>query len=484
MKTLLLSVIAFFCVAIASAQRPAYPGSKDKLREAIYLQLLGTSTPLFAGKTTATAERLIARTTRTWVDTGTGPTLTPYDSTDHRYSGGRGSDFNFNIMDFLQVYAIYANDYMGQGIYNGFRNRDNKMALLSDSTREYFLDTTMKLFYVYNYQYNTQNNITEHMTRDLFFGYNERINITYNAAERPALATFSSQSGSAWDTFSYRTMNYTGDSITFDSSSYKDAGIWDPQNTFSYSYNTDGSLAVAVCNVYDVPTATWYAARRYTLEYYASGKIKKMAIEIAGPSNPYQLMQVDSFGWNTAGYADLALYRYYSLGTPNFRELYTKHVGTAMLPDTTFYTYDNLVATEPLNDRITVWTYDSYNNPTLASTYIRTSATAPYDSLLEETRYYYETYTTSGISNVAHANKLHIYPNPAANTIRIELSTTANSRLSRVLVYNMAGILVQNITMQHGVDSYDISTLPPGTYIFAAFSDNGQLAGTRSISKL
>ncbi|WMI66134.1 T9SS type A sorting domain-containing protein [Aestuariibaculum sp. YM273] len=83
---------------------------------------------------------------------------------------------------------------------------------------------------------------------------------------------------------------------------------------------------------------------------------------------------------------------------------------------------------------------------------------------------FYASFKTTALStNEFEANKLKVYPNPVDNL----LYYSVNSKIERVEIYNMLGMLVK--TFNPTENYIDVNNLKPGSYLIKAYSKQGVL---------
>lgn len=94
------------------------------------------------------------------------------------------------------------------------------------------------------------------------------------------------------------------------------------------------------------------------------------------------------------------------------------------------------------------------------------------------------TATTSDVRTVAFAKsaklELTVYPNPATEKLNVRLS--GQDEASAVLVFNTAGMRVLEGKLAGSLStSFDVRTLPAGTYLVQVKAANGQLLTSRFV---
>jgi hypothetical protein len=81
-------------------------------------------------------------------------------------------------------------------------------------------------------------------------------------------------------------------------------------------------------------------------------------------------------------------------------------------------------------------------------------------------------------------NKLQVFPNPVATTIKVAVQANVNSGPLAIKIYNMKGeLLVNNTFSQGSLPSIDVSKLIQGTYIILVNDDKTNY-GSATFTKL
>jgi hypothetical protein len=125
-----------------------------------------------------------------------------------------------------------------------------------------------------------------------------------------------------------------------------------------------------------------------------------------------------------------------------------------------------------------VYTYDSYDEPTLAIQYnfnidTTTFLTGWYDTIpYYISYYYYETYYTralfhnAGIASVSEGSTMQVYPNPAASEINIYWPGVSKGTEIEINIVTATGqkVITENIRWQKETETLSIRGLTPGMY--------------------
>ncbi len=464
-----------------------------QVHDAILNRLLGSGQPINAAKTTSTVtdERLIAKSYWGYADLdGSGMvTWLLLDSADYHYFGERRSWFNFNNMNYADYYSLYSSQPIGLGQVFGGRDRDGKSEILADSAHHYGpVSSATPEMYLTNYQvFDAADNITDYTDYYAPFGFGQRMMMSFDANNRPTSVKYLQYSGPGWDTAERRYVTYNADTVTSDSTAYYSSS-WIPEYKLSYVY--DGTGKTVSVSQYKYDAGSWYEAYRYDIDYYTSGKIRKMTTRFAPAAGiPLDTMEVDTIGW-TAGvpYMTYMEGRYIDGGTISQQYLMTKHVNTADgLPDTTRTVQYNFSMTPAdTMDMMTTYIYDSYANPTMSKTWGKTTpSAATYDTLNNIQHFYYELFTrdNTGVNNVATGDGFKVYPNPANNELFITQGTST-ATLATVKMFDITGRSVLNTETTAGNVHISMSSLPQGTYLVLLQDANGNILQREKVVKL
>lgn len=461
--------------------------------DAILNRLIGSGQPTNAAKTTSTVtdERLIAKSYWGYADLdGSGiPTWLLLDSADYHYFGERQSWFNFNNMGYTDYYSLYSSQPIGLGQVFGGRDRDGKSEIMADSAHHYGpVSSATPEMYMTNYQvFDASNNIVDYTDFYTPWSFGLRMMMNFDANNRPTSVKYLQYSGPGWDTTEHRYVSYNADTVTSDSTAVFTGSAWDPEYKLTYLY--DGAGKTISVSEFDYDGSAWYEAYRYDIDYYTSGKIRKMTTRYAAAAgNPLDTMEVDTIGW-TAGvpYMTYMEGRYIEGGTISQQYLMTKHINTADgLPDTTrTVQYDFTITPADTFDMMTTYVYDSYANPTMSTTWGKTTPSAPtYDTLNNIQHFYYELYTrdNTSVNNVATGG-FKVYPNPANNDLFITQGTSM-ATLATVKLFDITGRTVISTEAVPGNTRISMSNLPQGTYLVLLQDANGNILQREKVVKL
>ena len=425
---------------------------------------------------TTTSERLIAESTYKWAlntSTSTSYSWQITDSSAHGYSGQRGSYFNLDAMNFDRYYLPVIYTFLGDRFGHGFSISANDNIILSDSTRDYSRIASTYPTYVFApvataYSlYDASNNTYDYSWYSRTDGSKNRHINTFTPANQVSSMLYLESMTSIWDTTVFRNFGYASDQLIYDSINMYNAGVLGvPVYKYEYYYTGLGSISSIYRYIYNTTSAGWSQDGQWNAEYYPTHQLKKLTNYSFVSGSP-EIHYIDTFGW-TAG---INYYTYregvsYLGGLATARTVTNKHVSaTTNFPDNIFtqtYFPTNPI---PFDDIMTVYTYDSYQQPVLAERYQYRNVTSAYDSLVSVTHYYYETYTrdNTGVGVVTDNDNIQLYPNPTNGFATLQLPQSGNNW--NISVMDIAGRLVQKLNCLDNVVSLDFSRNANGLYL-------------------
>ena len=482
-----LSVLFLLMLCILNVSHARVKGeSKRQLalqnKELLIRKIAGNGAlqPRTKNKTTTTqvAERLVAQSHYTYVSDTLGATIWGLsDSSNYIYSGERSSYFNYNYMAYYNTYEISGVQYFGFGTRIGVQDHNDRPDMLSDTSMTWQFDPITNLFGLFESRfssYDTISNITDYsdfFTSTIFSG--ERyINSFLSSGDINTSLAFRENISGGWDTTEFRDFVYSSGNLVMDSTrSYVGVGSWLPEYKYLYNYDSYGNITVVKFYTYNTSTFAWELSNQYDMSYYTSNKLRTIYSYQAGISS-LDLMSVDSFGWTgTQYFVTYTDSKEYTAGTLLQHTLTVKHLSaTDSLPDTVYQTYFD--PTTGLTDAQfrTEYSYDSYSEPILGVCYLYDNATMAYDSLMNVSHYYYETYLrhTDGIASITPQsdNGLRVYPNPANSDIYISLPELIVGSPVQIRVINLLGqaVVTEAFAWTHDKEKISLDSIPPGTY--------------------
>jgi hypothetical protein len=94
----------------------------------------------------------------------------------------------------------------------------------------------------------------------------------------------------------------------------------------------------------------------------------------------------------------------------------------------------------------------------------------------EKYNYYYETYNTTGVENVAATSNFSLYPVPAQNVVRIE-KTWSEPQAFTVSITDMQGRMIRSYSEKATANysrNIDVNQLAAGNYVIKVAGVNGK----------
>jgi hypothetical protein len=472
MKKQLLLAGALFSILQAQAQTPFLRNHSTPKKGAELLKsLLHVQHSNNTGqKPTGTQQRVIAQSVSSVF-------AEEVDSTTFKYTGTRGSKYDFNNLDYL--YNTYFNN-LYDPIFR-FHGSPNPKSVLADSIKTFTGDT---LTNVANAYYRTDNKIDSSIN-NYYNGTGTFIpDKTLNVFNTQGFLTksYSLQQNTPgdWDTFLIKGYHYNSTFTRVESDSTWVGTAPLPTlvevNTYHYSNNKLDSILT-----WDVG-GTPEVYNKFLFTYNAGGKLSTLKNYDYDTGAPL-LSYTDSLGY-TSGVDYVTFFQedYYEDGvfTDGFREV--KFPGTSGLPDSIQAFERPDIATPYQYTASLLPTYNSYNNPT--AFYVKSLLTGT--DTMAKVSFYYETYEDgiSGIDPVANNKDFNVYPNPFSNNINIDWKGKQQSNVT-IRLTNIVGQEVYKTSMKltTGKNAISIPSLNSGNYILLIQDADGKSWSSKMVKK-
>jgi hypothetical protein len=434
------------------------------------------------------------------------------DTSSFKYSGDRGSRFNYNTIayDYIRSTTGFYNfgggsfaNMLARGFVSTSDHPNFRPDIQCDSsfriqyaqwdtagTITYALgpDSTYQLFDV-------QNNLTAYVVSNfsaIIFGYDGSNNNVVEKGMNFNTITM------VYDTLYVCIHVFDGLGRLIEDSLSQNtgiAGILTPSSKWLYSYDGSGNLVHS--SSYWYAGGSWQEEQRSEIKYNTDNTIKTDSLlYLNTPAGLWVTGVVDSFGYTPGATCNTYMRTdYYSNSTsPMFAgsDIIWKHVNVAGLPDTIYASQTRLYF-PPYNlylEYKAAITYDAFRNPvTVYKTHFNvsdsTTGAGSYGPVPDDiTHYYYETYTSSvAVKDITSSQNASIYPNPAANEVFITLPATATP--ANISLLNALGqpVKTQLLTTASGTISLPLNEVLPGIYLLKITDKNGSLLSTQKIIK-
>ncbi len=466
MKYLLYPIALLLCATSFAQTSTSKLASKLNLhRNKLLEQLLHQQMNQSAFKTTDLKERVIGEADY-YIDSGK---RSFRDTTIFKYSGMRGSEYNYNGFVYDSPTPVFDNE--------------EPVIITPYSTGEQLVMCDTELYQsigaVYT-PYDKNNNALTY-TYEIGAPYSFYIN-AFDASNR--ISVVSALNTPSADTFSKRYFKYNTSGQLIEDSLYTTIISTHLEQKYLYSYDASGNITAAVGYTNGLPSGTWTVQRYDSMTYYSDNKLKTfIATDSHGellendtlsyiPGNNYP-SYIASYGWDNDS------------GKWSIGDIYTYHFNSNGLPDTVklqSWDVNDTLGISFLTQQFILY-YDSLNNPILCKDLPDSNA---YGSIISESYYYYGNYTTTNVSlSSRQIDSIKIYPNPATSQIYINLASAAKNTQVFVNLINANGQLIRTESVPTNSQTWQMSItdLTPGTYFISISDGAGNKLHSQAIIK-
>jgi hypothetical protein len=448
------------------------------------------------------AERLLASSLYNITDT-TAP-IGFVDSAWYKYSATRSSIFNYDHMNFDDYYYMGSSFIIGFGGDLGSHDHNNTPSILFDTALYigtyfspiYMVDT----FGIYDTRYafyDSSYNVTEYADLYLMDSTsahdNSRFINTYDTSGNIIHSLALSWDYGIWDSSQYRSFFYdTANRVVLDSTSVNYGGsTWAPDEKYYYTFDDSGNMIHA--NAYFDSAGTWIPSVQYFMHYNSANQLRWDSVcQYTGGVWIPQASDTISYA---LGYRTYEKTLNAVGGTPASYLIFTKHINGSGLPDTMYqeeYNYSDNTIIEKMKYS---YSYDSYDEPTIAINYkfnVDTTFTSGwYDTTADYiTYYYYETYArhahNNAVNNVTETTEnIKVYPNPTTNEINIYRPGAAQGTYTFIKLINTAGqtVRTESFPWHNETETVSMAGLAPGVYWVAIQDKSGNVVWRAEVVK-
>jgi hypothetical protein len=448
MKFSLSLIVLFLMLAQAFGQNSNIDtNSVQAKHKDLILSILDGQQSRLQEKPTGIKQRVIAQTMK-------GETIN--DSASFRYSGTRGSEFNYNRFTYN---SILEGPYEPSFIYP--RNMKG-WHMLADTITYFIRDTfSYKDYAVYRPDNKCSFIFTEYNTSSRF-----RSSYIYNSNGDMEARYSSLYSGSVpTDTSSILKYSYENNKLMTDSAWLKDFGVFVLLGFDRFYYSASGKLEVD-----SGFSATSSSLAVTNLTYYTDGKLRTITTTIFSGNTIREILK-DSLGYT----GNLEYLTFLQSQSDNFStnlswsRVELKYPGINGLPDSTTV---NLIVNGSESETIYRYQYNDFDNPEEILAYTDGNPT-PYQTA----HFYYETYNDGlAINEFKSENDLTVYPNPFSNQINLESKSLLNQNYTLRLL-NVVGseVFSTRLTPRDGKTKFSLPQLSPGFYTLLVQSSDGRL---------
>jgi hypothetical protein len=454
-------ILGFLSVTGATAQQiPSDPFIQNKEHERYVSCLLQSQyNRNTSQKPTTIKQRVIART-RLFSNSNT------WDSSFYKYSGSRGSDFNYDIGDYSTAFfGIYdppgyyflnpnPAELQTDSIFNFTRSASTGPVPVHDATWAATWRSDGQLSSVYKstpekfvYTYTSSGKLTEIMSYQ------------------------SPDSGSAYVPAELRRISYNADytKVTGDSTFTPFAGDWAYNRRKVCHYNNEG--LIDTLSYYYLNTLSF----SFFHTYYPDGKLQRLKRFV--PDAYMRDILQDSFGYMPS--INYATFREVLYGMPDgsdaMRGRLHKYPGlTGGRPDS--------ASTEVWMEEYPVWRYTGSTRYTYNSKHNPVKILQTMDSLdgypgyTNERKFYYDTYDDAlALNSLRDHKELNISPNPFGNYLSILWQARAAADV-HIRLLNMSGqqVYAVRLRLREGENRLTVPDLIKGAYILQVHDESGR----------
>lgn len=399
------------------------------------------ATPKSGNKTTATYWRLAATSDYSF----DGTSLELSDSTNYKYSNGRGSALSFRDLE--------ANDYGLQSDIKydtAVKYGDNGSGIQPYSR------------YMASYNSNNVSTVfTEQNSSGQTFQNSSEIRGEYDSNGNLIKEFNMFWNASKWDTS--RITEYTYDSqkkLLKDSSYYYNQGSTIPSSVVLYTYDGNGNMTYSLERDWSGST---YDSSYRTINTYSSNNIVT-SIEQEYIDTAWHNQSFDSTGYTSGGIYNYNVYKEWDSLAADWvnieRETRTVN-GNGITTGAAFSEWDDNTGTWETMAEAEVF-YNTNGDPFRVDIYAYIGG-IKLPTPLAVRNMYYEYYYNVGVAATPKTQTITVYPNPASSHINIVL----NGKQATIQLTNMAGQTVRSIAANGGeqVARINLAGLPAGNYI-------------------
>ncbi len=471
-KNLVLAGALLLSVVRADAQQnPVTRHRHNPETKALIQNILSRQS---AGKTalkpTGIQQRVIAQATEFFL-------FENNDSVTFKYSGARGSEFDFNYMEYL--YSDGSNNNYDP-IFR-FSEEPDPLSVLADTVKRYQNgewyntramhrrpDNKVDSAYISN-----DNGMGSLTSFSVFNFFNTQGLLTYSYNQQEV-------SGGVVDTGYAKqfTYNNAGTREESDTTYLGWSGVTIAVGAVTYHYNNTNRLDSAT--YWDLENTTLVLGSRTKFTYNTNGKLSTLKNYDYSTGTP-RLHYADTFGYtNGADYFTFYQEDYYNQdGSYSDGVRDVKYVGANGLPDS-IKMFEREDPTAAFGHSGTIFpTYNSFNNPQQYF-YLVDGTSGAMDTALRAT-FYYETYDDGlSIQPLADNKDFSVYPNPFTSNISIDWKGETTNEVT-VSLTNIIGqqMFRKDVKLNTGKNTIDVLSFAKGFYLLQIRDANGKAWSTK-----
>ena len=389
------------------------------------------------------------------------------DSTDYKYSNGRGGSRNLSPTNIDPI-----------------SNNPLPMQYDNSNTWNFVVDSAYNTLY-YFHAFDANNNVISTTTQNPNGTPNTNTLYTYNASNMLTKIVFQT-----WDTATGQFVSQSEHTYTYNSAGklYLDSmltyvGItssWQMNSLKAYYY--DGSL-----NMNNETDQAWVAGSPVYTNQWArtfSSTNQLLTTVLSTWSGGWVLSTRYTHAYDSTGNPISIQYDSYNTGTsayvPNLLYTYSSFTGSH-LPQTGYLqTWNNTGSGAWVNSKKYNYGYNSFNQ-LLFSTGISwniSSGAYQYASGDPLDNYYYQLYSAASVKSITGAGgEANIYPVPAQNMLHVDLNWN-EAQSATITILDMTGSIVRQWNAPSGLQynsAVSVNNLATGMYIVKITGEKGQI---------
>lgn len=374
---------------------------------------------------------------------------------ESNYSGG---DFNDSTKYFYNnnFASFQENDALVENLLGSIWKFDSSI---------YVYDTVLARTVKRTY---TGSQLTTEISTDLASNQRERYTMSYNAQDKVSQVLLEDATGVNFTTSARYKITYNPAGL-IDSliGSFPIAGVFIDQYIVKYTYNTAQKVTKVISYAFNAPNWEVEDDTRYT--YDASNRVV-LTKSWYDQGSGLELNDSTITAYVGATIQHDTMYSFFNGSLDGGQA--QKTIKTAFdkpQMEITNGNFDVMSSMWSASADTTFILYNSFQQITKS-----TSGISPFTDV---NNYFYETYTVAGIADVTSSEIKSLYPNPASNTLKLELANPTIGNIT-INVYDLSGRLVQ-ATESNTKDSLniDVSALSIGNYVLKIVGEKNSFVG-------
>lgn len=254
---------------------------------------------------------------------------------------------------------------------------------------------------------------------------------------------------------------------------------------FVYSNMTD-SVTSGYGNQYSAKAGTGYNSHNYAVAYYADNFLKLTGAAVGKNVNGFYTTN-NTYAYNSMRDGDQFAKKFTNADKDWFKmTVYGYQNGQRKADSVDFYLADFRFADSTQDYIVRNWTWVDLTSLGHVDSleFMLTSSDTGSFGMNTPAYFCMDNFTTNetsvGVNNVANANAVKVYPNPATDVLYV---SSSNSNVQQVVVRDAAGRTVGTYSMNGDQLAIPTAALPAGMYLLQLSNSNGQNATVRFVKQ-